>query len=81
MGEWQPIETAPRDGTRILLFCPPDHMGVNAWFTFPEPDTDTGEDMSGFYECAECFDAATTRATHWMPLPPRPMPARPPEDA
>jgi hypothetical protein len=27
MTDWQPIETAPRDGTALLLFCP----GVSSW--------------------------------------------------
>ena len=60
MSEWQPIETAPRDGTDILVgyttgeicilhfdaatFAWWDHLGA---YEFPDP-------------------------THWMPLPPPP---------
>jgi hypothetical protein len=70
MAEWQPIETAPKDGTRILVVdCGfvqiarwdeefdnyNDRQGVPAWATFACDD--------GFYsEYAE-------NPTHWMPLP------------
>jgi hypothetical protein len=63
--KWQPIETAPCDGTEILLWCEEDgrqwcEVGffgecLNAWNTWTE-----GRDLS------------ILPATHWMPLPPAP---------
>ena len=64
--QWQPIETAPRDGTRVLVYArldPPEKwhealrdippvMAVASW----HPD-------GGWCVC-EVRDA-----THWMPLP------------
>lgn len=54
MCEWQPIETAPKDGSNVFLYCTDriDHFAIGyydeAWFAVghfrPEP-------------------------THWMPLP------------
>lgn len=64
--EWQPIETAPKDGTDVLLFrlgmcgnpLPPMVAG---WFH-------NGED-GGW--CSEDFIDEWLRGTftHWMPLP------------
>jgi len=65
MNEWQPIETAPRDGTRILLYCaytdaPDDERTRVGWWNWV--------DICGFgYEDDEhmpdpCFMDATTRA-------------------
>ena len=75
MTEWQPIETAPRDGTRILAFLP----GTN-----PEDDFHAPEDVmivSWDEHCEHGFGwlidqeenlAAWCNPTHWMPLPSAP---------
>lgn len=34
--QWQPIETAPKDGTKIVLFWPEDkYCSLGAWFDDP----------------------------------------------
>lgn len=66
MSEWQPIETAPKDGTPILCgrFVPRDrHNGrvrVDWWRSYEE-----GCGFVGFGE----FNQHYWPATHWMPLP------------
>jgi hypothetical protein len=64
MNDWQPIETAPKDGTRVLL-CEADQPSEvalgwyleGAWRDFG----DTG--CNGFEDYAP---------THWMPVPMKP---------
>ena len=62
MTGWQPIETAPRDGTVVILFNA-DQRLVDAGHWTP-------------YE--HCFEVSlgdwwyTGDCTHWMPLPPAP---------
>ncbi len=59
--QWQPIETAPKDGTTIIGFDPLRNM--------PHRDLETVE----FMRCirGEWLDPSTytCRPTHWMPLP------------
>lgn len=61
-GEWQPIETAPRDGTPILAYgvgCGPAPYAAIAW-----------EPVHESWAC--CWDnwpLEDYAATHWMPLP------------
>lgn len=68
MSEWQPIETAPRDGTWFLGWRPSKYeecrVDVWAWNGF-----DSRENM--FVDAADsiCDDH---QPTHWMPLPPPP---------
>lgn len=61
---WQPIETAPRDGTPILLasdewgwILVADNRGGPRWYSCQNRDEIVG-------------------ATHWMPLPPPPREAQ-----
>lgn len=74
-GVWQPIETAPKDGTRVLLgggrmFC----ESLDQYITEP---TSAQWDVNfwlvvgteGGYVCAAYDDP-----THWMPLPAAPAP-------
>ncbi len=65
---WRPIETAPKDGTRILLgrFTGDQkarHEGLIKidWYRTPESDSS----FSGFGS----FNPVYWPATHWMPLP------------
>ena len=64
MSVWQPIETAPKDGTPILIYEPPyfdatPHATyVCSWDTYKE----AWVEHSG-----ECY--AQYEPTHWMPLP------------
>ena len=65
---WQPIETAPRDGTWVL--CAHD---VAKWTRIGMQSKNFGP---GWYYSATGF-AATYKAdvpTHWQPLPPAPEP-------
>jgi hypothetical protein len=72
--EWQPIETAPRDGTEIDLWVQahqgtivaPESYGrvVDCWFAFDE------------WRCWDVFEGQTVtvhNVTHWMkrPEPPK----------
>lgn len=71
MSEWQPIETAPRDGTRIMLG---NEHGV--WMADWRPVYQSGYKPDNPWASAmlnhdhianrrECY----SKATHWLPLP------------
>lgn len=66
---WEPIETAPKDGTRILVF---DHGVWPAHWT-EECEKGNGESGPGWqiYECEmdAWYALAADTPTHWMPLP------------
>ena len=64
MSEWQPIETAPKDGTYILGFCAASVMIVY-WSGAEEPTEAVGDN---WYERDTGF-ALDIELTHWMPLP------------
>jgi hypothetical protein len=58
---WQPIETAPRDGTRVLASV---GVGPAAWRT-----------IASYSDILKCWcgeGLVFNRPTHWMPLPPPP---------
>lgn len=60
---WQPIETAPKDGTPILTFAPvtgADYILIGAWI--PEDEPGETEDGGTWRDDGET-------PTHWMPLP------------
>lgn len=58
MTEWQPIETAPTDGSYILTFAPDAYpqVAVSHYDYFPEENP-------GSWRDDQC------QPTHWMPLP------------
>lgn len=62
MSEWQPIETAPKDGTEVLGYwpravaCSPDAYDVVRWHG--------GEWRDRFDD-----DSKFSAPSHWMPLP------------
>jgi hypothetical protein len=82
---WKPIETAPRDGTAVLLYCPtieswlrPDVLPniVVGWY-----GRDLDDDPEGWYSDigtmetvyrseAPYFVRELLNPTHWMALPP-----------
>lgn len=68
--EWQSIETAPKDGTKILLV-----ELVNIWLDGEMQEETHPYVYSGFYngdrQCWECleYEAFPHEPTHWMLLP------------
>lgn len=62
-GRWQPIGTAPKDGTLLLVWAP-GVEGLNAIFSLC-----AWHDEAGF-----CIDELR-QPTHWMPLPEPPSAA------
>jgi len=72
--QWQPIDTAPKDGTNVLLFCTTAVM----------PKTDIyllcgGEPFESFEvgwwndDTSEWETVYCAPPTHWMPLPAKPQ--------
>jgi hypothetical protein len=77
--EWQPIETAPKDGTWILL-CGGEIR--YEWDGLSQPNAvvgqfaPKGEVMAGRWQFAyydSGFHGQYENPTHWMPLPAPPM--------
>lgn len=65
--EWQPIETAPRDGTKILIWSTP---GGGYFIVIPHVEYDEPrEDFTERWTWKESAGMYGIRATHWMPLP------------
>jgi hypothetical protein len=60
--EWQPIETAPDDGTEFLAFLPNERRKIQVSWQIGNGDMVIGG----------CFSFDTTKPTHWMPLPESP---------
>ena len=68
--KWQPIETAPRDGTSLLLWCPhykrPIRVGTyEIWEDFSHGQSVSKRE----YWSIGTFDSLEVLPTHWMPLP------------
>ena len=59
MSEWQPIETAPKDETSLLLFLPGKGIIEGWYFSSPKEIDDGWETIIG----------SIGEPTHWMPLP------------
>ena len=58
--EWQPIETAPKDGTWVFLYVPGHGPTRAKWSRLVSGVYGWTSHQSGNY---------ISRATHWMPLP------------
>ena len=74
LGAWLPIETAPKDGTKILVFCPRlGACGPATWDTCQYAKkprtfwTHWGERIFGTTRVRD------DQPTHWMPLPAPPQ--------
>lgn len=77
MTEWQTIDTAPRDGTQILLCQAYDIEGTPidalAWGLFVQVAAWWGEEDEWIVYCSmPCDPALHFEPTHWMPLPANP---------
>lgn len=74
--QWQPIETAPKDGTDILL-TDGYRAAVASWYPEEFPDAEWPWGVSDWHN-----DPLHLRggymATHWMPLPMPPTPSSSP---
>lgn len=78
--QWQPIETAPKDGTEVFVYDAADKKIYRAkWYLDEEVQEWDAEDLeAGFYELNKCFEnyddyfMALGNPTHWMPLPKAP---------
>ncbi len=70
--QWQPIETAPRDGSRFLVW--EKHYGIRIGRCKERADHD---DWLSYMDAFNGSSKGGPRATHWMPLPTPPAAARP----
>jgi hypothetical protein len=74
--EWQPIESAPKDGTRILFALP--YVWCGYWRgSRPVGMPDYRWDESWIGWTREAFEDRPLNPTHWMPLPEPPNPSSP----
>ena len=67
--EWQPIETAPKDGRDVWLFTKDDYPAQFVGSFVDDPLA------GGYWRHAEELVAnvlGEANPTHWMPLPPPP---------
>lgn len=65
-GGWLPIETAPKDGTEVLLFCPDDQpqiVSCKYWLGYSPGWMFTDDTLANIAE------EGPENPTHWQPLP------------
>ena len=66
---WRPIETAPKDGTTIIL-ANGERAGIGFWREF----TQSGYPWRNWF--FNMLNSQPYAPTHWQPLPPPPEPQR-----
>lgn len=69
-GEWQPIDTAPKDGTHILIFEPSKSDYSSSIIYVVKWDNWQGREQ---WLEASGEEYSTFKPTHWMPLPVAPL--------
>jgi len=74
---WQPIETAPKDGTDVLLVGPSNVVGFGCWMDERFPAIECGVPVEcgvdpGWY--ATSMWPGSEQPTFWQPLPAPPAP-------
>jgi len=69
MTDWRDIETAPKDGTRVLLYYR-NYCG-DGWLVTIGEWHDTGDDLNDTWE----HEFGSGDADAWQPLPAPPQPA------
>lgn len=73
---WQPIETAPKDGTFLLLWEQySTNPFIGSWLGTRWTVSHEHVDAEGGWDGANVVDALSMPVTHWMPLPAAPGPA------
>ena len=71
MSEWQPIETAPKDGTKILVFCRHGECEISEWYECWKTNYVLVEGTEYFEKHETLYQEGwnSNGFTHWMPLP------------
>lgn len=64
MSEWQPIETAPKDGTVVIIL----HGNLMA-IAFADPENEGVWTLDDGHDYRPACRRELTKPTHWMPLP------------
>lgn len=73
--EWQPIESAPKDGTRIIAYGPSVTHATGDWDSRPDAYIAQWEtktlygDKSGCWVNIDGYHEIYIEALLWMPLP------------
>lgn len=68
--DWQPISTAPRDGTPVLLYCPELEGSQYALAMYNGDATYSGRYGRFCWSIVAGEGSIAEKcATHWMPLP------------
>lgn len=75
---WRGMESAPMDGTRVLLAWVDGWIDIGRWIVVDRDarwgeETATPASQSGWSEDGETFSWTDSRPICWMPLPSGPM--------
>ena len=68
---WQPIETAPKDGTKIIVYFPALGKAATAHWSKSCNNRTDGKWPWSYHVGSQAFNRWEA-PTHWMPLPPAP---------
>ncbi len=75
---WLPIESAPKDGSRILIHTPNSrHKVQEAWWAIPYEGTPDGWWSTPTSPTGRGYMILPEAATHWQPLPAAPSTKEP----
>jgi hypothetical protein len=73
MSEWQPIETAPKDGTRVIVAFRNNCVTIARWSDACAFESNDEGPHWVEWECDDHFYSShltgPNEPTHWMPLP------------
>ena len=74
---WQPIETAPKDGTKIIVLTVHGEIEISEWYVVTTAEYEPAGD--GLFRKVETVFSQGwngNHPTHWMPLPEPPKEQR-----